>query len=227
MGREKTDIRVLACDEQAVVRVGIKTLLNAERGIEIVGEVGEGRRALDIARSLDPDVVITDIRLPDVDGIRLTEQLARPDTEPTADVIVLTDAQEADVALEALGAGARGFVFKRDSSHHIVHAVRAVASGDAWLVPKVTGLMLDRFSAQLSGRLIRAPGDVATLTEREREVLGLIAAGSSGAEVAAKLSVSEATVKSHVHHVLQKLGLRNRVEAALIAYQAGLVDRTP
>ncbi|MQA86931.1 MAG: response regulator [Streptosporangiales bacterium] len=217
-------IRVLVCDEQILVRAGVRTILHDEDDIDIVGEFGSGREALDGARRLQPSVVVTDIRLAEIDGIQVARRLTKPDAGPPTEVIILTDHCDDRVVLDALAAGARGFVFKGNSGTEINEAIRMVAAGEAFLPPPVIRLLLDRFAGRLCCPPDRNQGHLATLTDREREVLALIAEGRSTAEVAHRLYVSEGTVKSHIHHVFRKLGLRNRVQAAIAAYDAGLAD---
>ena len=192
-------------------------MLEATGSIEVVAEAGDGEAAVRAATEQRPDVVLMDIRMPGLDGIEATRRL------PRDRVLVLTTFGLDEYIVEALRAGASGFLTKDAPAHELVAAVRAVAAGDAVLSPMVTRQLLDRVARRLPA-VVPAPGDgLATLTEREREVLGLVAAGLSNAEIAAALVVAEPTVKTHVSHLLGKLGLRDRVQAVIYAYETGLV----
>ncbi|GGO78122.1 response regulator [Nonomuraea cavernae] len=217
-----TSIRVLIADDQIMVRQGFTVLLDAEPGIEVVGQAVNGLDAVAKAAELDPDVVLMDVRMPELGGIEATRRLAgQPDT--TVKVLVLTTFDLDDYVYEALRAGASGFLLKDASAAELAHAVRVVAAGDALLAPNVT----KRLIAELS-RVSGAPRTplrerVGDLTERETEVLSLIAQGLSNAEIAERLVVAEQTVKTHVSRILVKLGLRDRTQAAVFAYETGLV----
>jgi DNA-binding NarL/FixJ family response regulator len=216
-------IRVLVCDDQAVVRGGLRMILEAQPDIEVAGEAGDGREAVALSRELAPDVVLMDIRMPALDGIEATRQItARGDRSPR--VLVLTTYGLDEYVYEALKAGAGGFFVKTDSPERLVEGVRAVASGEALLGPETTRLLVDRF---LSGPPPNAPAppELAELTPREREVLELLARGLSNSEMAQQLFVGEGTVKTHVARLLSKLGLRDRVQAVVFAYESGLVRR--
>jgi DNA-binding NarL/FixJ family response regulator len=192
-------------------------VLEATGSIEVVAEAGDGEAAVRAATEQRPDVVLMDIRMPGLDGIEATRRV------PRDRVLVLTTFGLDEYIVEALRAGASGFLTKDAPAHELVAAVRAVAAGDAVLSPMVTRQLLDRVARRLPA-VVPAPGDgLATLTEREREVLGLVAAGLSNAEIAAARVVAEPTVKTHVSHLLGKLGLRDRVQAVIYAYEAGLV----
>ncbi|MFC4012149.1 response regulator [Nonomuraea purpurea] len=215
-------IRVLIADDQVMVRQGFTVLLNAEPGIEVVGQAVNGLDALAQAAELNPDVVLMDVRMPELGGIEATRRIAaRPDT--TVKVLVLTTFDLDDYVYEALRAGASGFLLKDASAAELAHAVRVVAAGDALLAPNLTKRLIAEF-ARVSGAP-RAPlkERVGDLTERESEVLSLIAQGLSNAEIAACLVVAEQTVKTHVSRILVKLGLRDRTQAAVFAYESGLV----
>ena len=210
-------IRVVIADDQPLMRAGFRTVLEATGSIEVVAEAGDGEAAVRAATEQRPDVVLMDIRMPGLDGIEATRRL------PRDRVLVLTTFGLDEYIVEALRAGASGFLTKDAPAHELVAAVRAVAAGDAVLSPMVTRQLLDRVARRLPA-VVPAPGDgLATLTEREREVLGLVAAGLSNAEIAAALVVAEPTVKTHVSHLLGKLGLRDRVQAVIYAYETGLV----
>ncbi|GII78163.1 DNA-binding response regulator [Sphaerisporangium rufum] len=219
-------IRVLLVDDQPLLRTGFRLILEAEPDITVVGEAGDGSVAQDQARALLPDVVLMDVRMPGVDGIEATRRIVR-DAAPGAHVprvLVLTTFDLDEYIVEALRGGASGFLLKDVPPDELVQAIRVVAAGDAIVAPSVTRRLLDRFAARLpSARQRATPARVGRLTERELEVLRLIARGMSNAEIAAELVVSETTVKTHVGNVLTKLGLRDRVQAVVLAYETGLI----
>ena len=214
-------IRVLLCDDQALVRSGFRMILEAREDLEVVGEAEDGVQALELAWRQLPDVVLMDVRMPRLDGVEATRRLVAAGAE--ARVLILTTFDLDEHVFEALRAGASGFLLKDVQPAQLVDAVRIVARGEALLAPTVTRRLLDRFAGSLPG----APGppvpELAELTDREREVLALLAEGLSNAELAARLFLSETTVKTHVSSILRKLGLRDRVQAVVLAYQAGLV----
>jgi DNA-binding NarL/FixJ family response regulator len=214
-------IRVLIADDQAMVRQGFTVLLNAEPGIEVVGQALNGLEAVAKVAELAPDVVLMDIRMPELGGIEATRRVTRGD--PAAKVLVLTTFDLDEYVYEALRAGASGFLLKDASAADLAHAVRVVAAGEALLAPNVTKRLISEF-ARMSGAP-RAPlrERIADLTERETEVLSLIARGLSNAEIAGQLVLAEQTVKTHVSRMLLKLGLRDRTQAAVFAYEVGLV----
>ncbi len=214
-------IRVLLADDQAVVRAGLRMILEAQEEIEVIGEASDGREALELARKLDPDVVLMDIQMPVIDGIEATRRLGLAGVG--ARVLVLTTYGLEQNVYEALRAGAAGFLVKTDSPDRLVDGVRVVAAGEALLGPETTRRLIDRFVA---GRSPNAapPAQLEELTARELEVLKFVARGLSNAEIAAALYVSDGTVKTHVAHVLSKLGLRDRVQAVVFAYESGLVQ---
>jgi DNA-binding NarL/FixJ family response regulator len=214
-------LRALVADDQPVVRAGFRTVLEAS-GIEVVGEAGDGVEAVAAARRARPDVVLMDIRMPELDGIEATRQLAGPGVDDPVRVLVLTTFDLDDYVYEALRAGASGFLLKDVGREELVAAVRVVAAGDALLAPSVTRRLLEEFARRPSSER-PPPASLDVLTPREREVLALVARGRSNAEIAAELYVGEATVKSHVAHLLMKLGLRDRVHAVIHAYEVGLV----
>ncbi|MCI3950127.1 MAG: putative two-component system response regulator [Acidimicrobiales bacterium] len=216
-----TAVRVVVVDDQPVVRTGFRTILEAS-GIEVVDEAGDGRQAVAVARRCRPDVVLMDIRMPVLDGIEATRQLAGPDVADPVRVLVLTTFDLDDHVYDALRAGASGFLLKDVGREELVAAVRVVAGGDALLAPSVTRRLLEEFARRPSADR-PPPAALDVLTPREREVLALVARGRSNAEIAAELYVGEATVKSHVAHLLMKLGLRDRVHAVIHAYDVGLV----
>jgi len=214
-------VRVVVADDQPVVRTGFRTILEAA-GIEVVAEAGDGREAVAAAGRSGPDVVLMDIRMPELDGIEATRQLAGPDVADPVRVLVLTTFDLDDYVYEALRAGASGFLLKDVGREELVAAVRVVAAGEALLAPSVTRRLLEEF-ARRPARERPPPASLDALTPREREVLALVARGRSNAEIAAELYVGEATVKSHVAHLLMKLGLRDRIHAVIHAYDVGLV----
>jgi DNA-binding NarL/FixJ family response regulator len=214
-------IRVLVADDQAVVRSGLRMILEAQGDIEVVGEAADGREAVALARELGPDVVLMDIRMPALDGIEATRRIAAHGD--AARVLVLTTYGLDEYVYAALKAGAGGFFLKTDEPDRLVEGVRIVAAGDALLGSETTRRLIDRFT---SGPAPNAPGppELAELTGREREVLELVAGGLSNAEIAHRLFVGEGTVKTHVARVLSKLGVRDRVQAVVFAYESGLVQ---
>ena len=210
-------IRVLIADDQPLARAGFKAVLEATGGVQVVAEAQDGDQAVELARRHDPDVVLMDVRMPGTDGIEATRRM------PNQRVLILTTFGLDDYIIEALRAGASGFLLKDAPVEELVRAVRTVAAGDAQLSPAVTKRLLEQVGRRLPAAVPRDSGALAQLTEREFEVLRLLAAGMSNAEIAAALVVSEPTVKSHVSNVLQKLGLRDRVQAVIYAYENGLV----
>jgi len=211
-------LRVVIADDQPLMRAGFKAVLEATGAIEIVAEAGDGAEAIAAAEAHRPDVVLMDIRMPGIDGIEATRRL------PRHRILVLTTFGLDEYIVEALRAGASGFMTKDAPAAELVAAVRAVAAGDAVLSPAVTRRLLDRVARRLPSASGAAAGATATLTEREREVLQLVAGGMSNAEIAAALVVAEPTVKTHVSNLLGKLGLRDRVQAVIYAYEQGLVE---
>jgi DNA-binding NarL/FixJ family response regulator len=212
-------IRVLVVDDQWMVRTGLRMLLASEPGIEVVGEAGNGREAVAQAARLQPDVVLMDIRMPELDGLEATRRILAADT--SARVLVLTTFNLDEYVFEALGAGASGFVRKDDPPEQLIAAVRTIACGEALLSPSVTRRVINQFS-----RLHRQPppNAVDTLTARELDVWRLITQGLSNAEIGQQLFISDTTVKTHVTRVLQKLDLRDRAQAIVLAYQTGLFE---
>jgi DNA-binding NarL/FixJ family response regulator len=212
-------VRVLLADDQALVRAGLRMLLSGEDDIEVVAEAANGREAVALAAQHRPDVVLMDIRMPELDGLEASRRILAAD--PGARVLVLTTFGLDEYVYEALRVGASGFVLKDDPPEQLLEAVRTVAAGDALLSPAVTRRVIAQFT-----RLHRQapPPAVAALTERELEVFRLIAQGLSNAEIGHELFISDTTVKTHVTRLLQKLGLRDRAQAIVLAYQTGLFD---
>jgi DNA-binding NarL/FixJ family response regulator len=214
-------VRILLADDQELVRAGLRLILEPEHDFEIVGEAADGAEAVDLARRHVPDVVLMDVRMPGVDGIEATRQLAQSELADRVRVLVLTTFDLDKYVYAALRAGASGFLLKDTPPDELVQGIRVVASGNALLAPSVTRRLIDEFAQSAPPETADIP--LHALTEREQEVLKLVAQGLSNAEIAAQLVVEESTVKTHVRHVLQKLGLRDRVQAVVAAYEAGLV----
>ena len=218
-------VRVLLCDDQALVRSGFRMVLEARADMEVVGEAENGAQAVELTARSHPDVVLMDVRMPVMDGVEATRRLA--ETGTSARIVILTTFDSDEYVYEALRAGASGFLLKDVQPAQLVDAIRVVARGEALLAPTVTRRLLDRFAHTLPDSSRTAPDALAELTERELEVLTLLASGLSNAELAERLFVSETTVKTHVSSILRKLGLRDRVQAVVLAYQAGLVRPPP
>jgi DNA-binding NarL/FixJ family response regulator len=214
---------VLIVDDQALVRAGFRMILEAEQDIEVVGEAADGREAVEEAQRLRPDVVLMDVRMPDVDGIEATRRLLADDGSGPK-IVMLTTFDMDEYVYDALRAGASGFLLKDTPPEQLVSGIRAVASGDALLAPSVTRRVIEEFVRRPPASVRTLPPKLADLTARELEVLKLIARGLSNAEIATELFVSETTVKTHVAHVLTKLDLRDRVQAVVLAYESGLIE---
>lgn len=215
-------VRVMVVDDQAMVREGFSALLGAQQDIEVVADAADGREAVRLAARLTPDVVLMDIRMPVLDGIEATRQITAMAYEPRPKVLVLTTFDLDDYVYEALRAGASGFLLKDAKGSELVQAVRVVADGDGLLAPSVTRRLIAEFARRPAASSAR-PARLGELTPRETEVLQLIAGGLSNGEIAAELVLSEQTVKTHVGRVLAKLGLRDRAQAVVLAYESGLV----
>jgi DNA-binding NarL/FixJ family response regulator len=211
-------IRILLADDHELMRAGFRMILQHEDDLEIVAEAADGAQAVSLARELRPDVVLMDVQMPGLDGLAATKRVV--DSCDCA-VLILTTFDREDYLFEALRAGASGFLLKNSSPEDLISAVRIVARGDAMLAPELTRRLLNRFTARPGST--QRPDLVNLLTERELQILRLVAAGSSNAEIAGTLFVGEATVKTHVSRVLNKLGLRDRVQAVVYAYETGVV----
>lgn len=214
-------VRVVVADDQGMVRAGFRSLLDSEDGIEVIGEAAHGAEAVAQARRLRPDVVLMDIRMPVMDGIEATRRILASEVETR--VLVLTTFDLDEYVFAALQAGASGFMLKDAPAEELAAAIRVVASGDALLAPKVTSRVIDAFVTRAAVPRPAPSRELELLTARELEVLGLVARGSSNADIARTLFVSEATVKTHVSNLLAKLAIRDRVQAVIYAYEHGVV----
>lgn len=214
-------IRVALVDDQAMVRAGLRMILDSEADITVCGEASDGSEAVALAASTEPDVILMDIRMPGLDGISAARDVLAHC--PKVRVVILTTFDDDEHVYEALQVGASGFLLKSADGDTLVNAVRVVASGEAMLAPEVTRRVIERFSAAASGRMPTPADALGDLSEREVEVLRLMARGLSNQEIASELFVSGTTVKTHVSHILTKLGVRDRVQAVVEAYESGIV----
>ena len=215
-------IRVLLVDDQALIRAGFRMILEAEDDLEVVGECADGTQAIDSVKRFSPDVVLMDIRMPEMDGIEATRRIVGGDGETAVKVLMLTTFDLDEYVYDALRAGASGFLLKDVPADQLVAGIRLVAQGDALLAPSVTRRLIEEFSRSSRGRAQR-PAGLDELTPREVEVFKLLARGMSNAEIAGELIVSETTVKTHVARILMKLEVRDRVQAVVLAYESGVV----
>jgi DNA-binding NarL/FixJ family response regulator len=211
--------RVLLVDDDDLMRAGLRAVLSSDDSIEVVGEVGEGRRAVAAVRELRPEVVLMDIRMPDLDGIAATREVLS--ASPDVKVVMLTTFEDEEYIFGALAAGAAGFLLKRTRPEDLIAAIDVIGRGDALLSPVITRKVIDRATSRPEVDA-RARAEVGLLTPREREVLELVARGMSNSEIARTLVIEETTVKTHVKRVLAKLGLRDRVQAVIFAYESGV-----
>lgn len=216
-------LRVLVADDQDLVRTGLRMILDAHDGIEVVGEAADGREAVEMARRLRPDVCLFDIRMPIADGIEATRLLAGPDVADPMAIVIITTFDLDEYVHGALKAGARGFLLKDAGPDLLVQAIKAAASGDALIAPSITARLLENFAESVSSREPAQPIDA--LTAREEEVLLTVADGHTNVEIADELHISLSTVKTHLASLMTKLGARNRVEIAMWAYETGRVSR--
>ncbi|GAA3831706.1 response regulator [Streptomyces phyllanthi] len=226
MTSPSTPARVLVVDDQAVVRAGFAAIVDAEPDFVVVGEAGDGAEAVTLAGRLSPDVVLMDIRMPDMDGLTATSLLTGPTSGHVPRVLVLTTFDLDSYVYEALRAGASGFLLKDAQPAELLTALRVVVAGEAMLAPAITRRLIDTFTATAPARPT-APEALGALTPREREVLSLVATGLANAEIATRLGVATGTVKTHVNALLNKLDLRDRVQATIFAYDTGLVRPKP
>jgi len=214
-------IRVLVADDQNLVRTGLTMILNAQDGIEVVGEASNGREAVELARQLRPDVCLFDIRMPEMDGVEATRLLAGPQVDNPMAVVIITTFDLDEYVIGALKAGARGFLLKDAGPVLLVQAIHAAADGDALIAPSVTGRLLSTLANATNRAAVVQP--IEPLTEREEEVLLTVARGRTNAEIASELHISLSTAKTHIASLMSKLGARNRVEIAIWAYEAGRI----
>jgi len=220
---DNVDIRVVIVDDEQLVRAGLRLILEAEPDITVVGEAGDGAEAVSLVERLDPHVVLMDIQMPGMNGIDATRRIAALGREDSSRVLILTTFDIDEYVYESLRAGASGFLLKRTPANELVGGIRVVAQGEALLAPSVTRRLLDTFASK---RPVSAADTKALeeLTDREREVLGYVARGLSNTEIAETLYLSEGTVKTHVKRIFAKLGVRDRAQAVVFAYEAGLVE---
>lgn len=212
-------VRVLLVDDDDLMRAGLKAVLSSDESVEVVGEAGDGRTAVSEARALRPDLVLMDVRMPDLDGISATREVL--DTSSEVKVVILTTFEQDDYIFGALNAGASGFLLKRTGPEELLAAIHTVAAGDSLLSPSVTRTVIDRMARQPAAQI--GPSRLLDdLTPREREVLELMARGLSNGEIASELVIEESTVKTHVKRILMKLRLRDRIQAVIFAYESGV-----
>jgi DNA-binding NarL/FixJ family response regulator len=215
-------IRVAVVDDQALVRSGFAVLLRSADGIEVVGEGSDGRQAVELARRTRPDLILMDIRMPEMDGLEATRRITSDEATASTRILILTTFDLDEYVFEALRAGASGFLLKDTLPDELLAAVRVIASGEALLAPKVTRRLIEQFVQQPPAAPTPPPG-LGTLTDREREVLGAVARGLSNAEIAEHLFMSHATAKTHISRLLTKLDARDRAQLVMLAYEAGVV----
>jgi DNA-binding NarL/FixJ family response regulator len=217
-------VRVLLVDDDDLMRAGLKAVLSSDARVEVVGEAGSGRAAVEQVRALHPDLVLMDVRMPDLDGIAATREVTA--ASPDVKVVILTTFEQDDYIFGALNAGASGFLLKRSGPEELLAAIHTVAAGDSLLSPSVTRTVIDRMARQPTPEI--GPSRLLdSLTPREREVLILLARGLSNSEIAAELVIEESTVKTHVKRILMKLRLRDRIQAVVFAYESGIVQPGP
>ena len=216
-------IRILIADDEVLVRTGFRMILEAEDDFEVLGEASNGTEAVDMARSLRPEVILMDIRMPGMDGLEATRQIVESEKTPSSRVLILTTFDEDEYVYGALRAGASGFLLKRTPAASLVEGIRVIAGGDALLAPSVTRRLIDQFARSPEPGKVEAKA-LQLLSPREREVLALVANGLSNSECAEQLFMSEGTVKTHVKRIYTKLDLRDRTQAVIFAYETGMVE---
>jgi DNA-binding NarL/FixJ family response regulator len=217
-------VRVLLVDDDELMRAGLKAVLSSDERVKVVGEAGDGRTAVETARKLRPDIVLMDVRMPDLDGISATREVLA--TSPEMKVVILTTFEQDDYIFGALNAGASGFLLKRTRPEQLLAALHTVAAGDSLLSPSVTRTVIDQMARQPAPQI--GPNRLLNhLTPREREVLELVARGLSNGEIASELVIEESTVKTHVKRILMKLRLRDRIQAVIFAYENGVTRPGP
>jgi DNA-binding NarL/FixJ family response regulator len=220
-GAQTVTISVLLADDDELTRTGLRLIIESDQDLRVVGEAADGQEAIHLARALRPDVVLMDIRMPGMDGLEATRRIVQA-AEEGPRVLILTTFELDEYVFGALRAGASGFLLKRSSPERLIEGIKVVAAGDGLLAPSVTRRLIQEFARQ-PGSPAPPAAPLAMLTQREREVLALVGAGLSNRELAARLYISEATVKTHIKRILMKLGLRDRIQAVVLAYEAGLV----
>ncbi len=220
-------IRVLLADDQALIRSGFRVLIESDPDFEVVGEATNGKEAVELARSTRADVIVMDVRMPVMDGLEATRAICADDDLAGVKVLVVTTFETDDYLIEALRAGASGFVGKGVETEELLGAIRTVAIGDALLSARATRSLITNFLAQPAGRPVATPAELEVLTRREREVVGLVAQGLSNDEIAEQLFVSPLTAKTHVNRAMIKLDARDRAQLVVVAYQSGLVSADP
>jgi DNA-binding NarL/FixJ family response regulator len=216
-------IRIVLVDDEQMVRSGMRMILESEDDLEVVGEAGDGAEGVTLVKKLDPDIVLMDIQMPGMNGLEATREIVALERDDSSRVLILTTFDLDEYVYEALRIGASGFLLKRTPAEDLIDGVRVVARGDALLSPSITKRMIGEF-AKRPATESRSLGELDVLTDREREVLGLIAQGLSNQEIAGKLFLSEGTVKTHIKRIFYKLGLRDRTQAVILAYDVGLVE---
>jgi DNA-binding NarL/FixJ family response regulator len=216
-------IKIVLADDEQLVRSGLRLILESEDGIEVVGEAGDGREAVTLTRRLNPDVVLMDVQMPLMNGIEATREIVALGRDDSSRVLILTTFDLDEYVYEALKAGASGFLLKRTPAEDLVAGIRVIAEGGALLAPSVTRRLIENFRLRPAEAAPRGEGELKDLTEREREVLVLIARGLSNGAIAARLFLSEGTVKTHVKRIFAKMNLHDRAQAVILAYEVGLV----
>ena len=216
-------ISVMIVDDQALIRAAVSELVSHEDGLTVAGDAANGREAIEQARLLRPDVILMDIRMPVMDGIQATEAICSDPLLASTRIVILTTFEEDEYVLHALRAGASGFIGKGTEAADLMHAIRMVHDGEALLSPRATKALINRYITPAEAPAPAVPAELATLTERELEILVLVGQGQSNADIAARLSISPQTAKTHVNRVMQKLGVHDRAQLVIIAYESGLL----